>query len=129
MSTAEGKILAEANKRITNILKKSGFPVPVGLRPDQLAQKPDPKLFKEKEEFEFWDALQKVGGRSVLLRQEHRYAESLNALSELATPTKLFFDHVLVNAKEPEIQSNRIVLIQHARAYMNQVADLSLMAS
>ena len=129
IATEEGRILAEANKRITNILKKSGFPVPFGLRPDELMQKPNPKLFRDKEEVEFWDALQKIGGRSLELKGQHRYAEALGALSELAIPTKSFFDHVLVNAKEPDIQSNRINLLQHARAYMNQVADFSVMAA
>lgn len=129
ISTTEGRILAEANKRITNILKKSGFPVPFGLRPEQLIKKPDPTLFREQEETAFWQALQTIGERSLELRRQQKYAESLGVLCELAAPTKSFFDNVLVNAKEPDIQSNRIILIQHARAYMNQVADLSLMAS
>jgi glycyl-tRNA synthetase beta chain len=129
LGTTEGRILAEANKRITNILKKSGFPVPVGLRPDQLIEKPNPELFREEEEAAFWDALQTIGEKSLELRRQQRYAESLGVLSELAVPTKSFFDKVMVNAKEPEIQGNRITLVQHARAYMNQVADLSLMAS
>jgi glycyl-tRNA synthetase beta chain len=129
IATEEGRILAEANKRITSILKKSGFPVPFGFRPDQLIEKPNPELFREKEEIEFWNALQEIGGKSLELKHQHRYAESLSALSKLAIPTKSFFDHVLVNAKEPDIQNNRITLLQHARAYMNQVADLSLMAA
>ncbi len=128
IATEEGKILAEANKRITNILKKSGFEVPFGLRPDQLIVKPKLALFKEKAEIEFWDALRKIGGESVELRNQHRFAESLRVLSQLGKPTKSFFDGVLVNAEEPDIRENRITLLQHARAYMNQVAELSLMA-
>lgn len=128
IATEEGKILAEANKRITNILKKSGFEVPFGLRPEQLIEKPKLALFKEKVEIEFWDALQKIGGESVELRNQHRFAESLRVLSQLGKPTKSFFDGVLVNAEEPDIRENRITLLQHARAYMNQVAELSLMA-
>ena len=128
IATEEGKILAEANKRITNILKKSGFEVPFGLRPDQLKEKPKLALFKEKAEIEFWDALRKIGGESVELRNQHRFAESLRVLSQLGKPTKSFFDGVLVNADEPDIRENRITLLQHARAYMNQVAELSLMA-
>jgi glycyl-tRNA synthetase beta chain len=129
IATEEGKILAEANKRITNILKKSGFEVPFGLSPDQLSQKPNPELFKEQAEIAFWDALQQIGGESVELRRQKRFEESLRALSRLAGPTKTFFDDVLVNAEDPVVRDNRITLLQHARAYMNQVADLSLMAS
>jgi glycyl-tRNA synthetase beta chain len=128
IATDEGKILAEANKRITNILKKSGFEVPFGLRPDQLAQKPNVSLFKESAESAFWNALQNIGERSVALRRDQKFAESLRVLSELGSSTKQFFDNVLVNVDEPAIRDNRITLLQHARAYMNQVAELSLMA-
>ena len=129
VATEEGKILAEANKRITNILKKSGFEVPFGLSPDDLKQKPDESLFREKAEGEFWSALQKIGGESLALKRQQRFAESLRTLSQLGKPTKAFFDDVMVNAEQPEIRDNRITLLQHARVYMNQVADLSLMAS
>jgi glycyl-tRNA synthetase beta chain len=128
IGTEEGKILAEANKRITNILRKSGFEVPFGLLPHQLAQKPNTSLFKESAEVDFWAALTTVGVESLNLRSEKRFAESLRVLSRLGGPTKSFFDKVLVNAEEPEVRDNRITLLQHARAYMNQVADLSLMA-
>jgi glycyl-tRNA synthetase beta chain len=129
IATEEGKILAEANKRITNILKKSGFEVPTGFAPDALTQKPDPGLFQEKAEIDFWNALQQIGGESVALRRQLRFGESLSALSRLALPTKVFFDNVMVNVEDPAIRDNRITLLQHARAYMNQVADLSLMAA
>ncbi len=129
IATDEGRILAEANKRITNILKKSGAEVPTGFAPDALAQKPDPKLFQDKAETEYWDALQSIGGESMELRRQLKFGESLSALSRLAGPTKLFFDEVLVNAEDAAVRDNRIALLQHARAYMNQVADLSLMAT
>ena len=129
IATEEGRILAEANKRITNILKKSGFEVPFGLAPDKLVHKPDAGLFKDKVESDFWHALQKIGSQSVELRRQGKFGESLRTLSNLALPTKVFFDNVLVNAEDPAVRDNRIVLLQHARAYMNQVADLSLMAA
>ncbi len=129
IATEEGKILAEANKRITNILKKSDVEVPFGLAPDQLTRKPDATKLTEKAEIDFWNALQQIGGESVELRRQQKFAESLRALSKLALPTKVFFDSVLVNAEDPAVRDNRITLLQHARAYMNQVADLSLMAA
>ena len=76
IATEEGKILAEANKRITNILKKSGFEVPFGLSPDALTQKPDSALFKEEAEAELWNALQSIGGKSLALKRQQRFAES-----------------------------------------------------
>ena len=46
----------------------------------------------------------------------------------ISAPVKAFFDEVMVNTDDPVVRNNRIVLLQHARAYMNLVADLSLMA-
>lgn len=129
IATADGNILAEANKRITNILKKSGYEVPFGFKPEHFKIKPNVELFREKAEIEFWNALQKIGPKSLALKQEHKFAEALRVLSKLGEPTKLFFDNVMVNVENSAIRDNRIVLLQHARAYMNQVADLSLMAS
>jgi glycyl-tRNA synthetase beta chain len=129
IATEDGKILAEANKRITNILKKSGYEVPIGFSPDQLEVKPNSDLFRDNAEFALWDALQKIGAESLALKQRQQFAESLRVLSQLGKPTKTFFDNVMVNADEPAIRDNRITLLQHARAYMNQVADLSLMAA
>ncbi len=129
LATEEGKILAEANKRITNILKKSDAEVPFGLAPENLSQKPDTGHFKDKVEIDFWNALQEIGGESVELRRQQKFGDSLRALSKLALPTKVFFDNVLVNAEDADVRKNRITLLQHARAYMNQVADLSLMAA
>ena len=129
IATEDGRILAEANKRITNILKKSGYEVPIGFSPDLFEVKPDPGLFRDPAEFALWDALQRIGVESLALKQQQQFAESLRVLSQLGKPTKIFFDNVMVNTEEPDIRDNRITLLQHARAYMNQVAELSLMAS
>ena len=129
IATEDGRILAEANKRITNILKKSGYEVRIGFSPDLFKVKPDPGLFRDPAEFALWDALQRIGVESLALKQQQQFAESLRVLSQLGKPTKTFFDNVMVNTDEPDIRDNRITLLQHARAYMNQVAELSLMAS
>jgi glycyl-tRNA synthetase beta chain len=129
IATPEGKILADANKRITNILKKSGFEVPVGFSPDKLPQAPKPELFKEQAEKNLWNALQEIGTKSLELKRQGRFEDSLRALSQLAAPIKAFFDDVLVNADEDDTRKNRIALLQFARSYMNQVVDFSVMAS
>lgn len=129
ISTQEGRSLAEANKRITNILRKSGFAVPVaGAKPETLAQKPDEKLFSENEEQEFWRKLQEIGQKSLQLKNQEKFAEALRILTGLAGPTASFFDNVMVNVDDEKIRDNRITLLQFARVYMNQVADLALMA-
>jgi glycyl-tRNA synthetase beta chain len=129
IATEEGRILADANKRIANILRKSGFDVPFGISPEQLKVRPDAKLFRERAEEELWQALQRIGIESLHLKQQQRFAESLRILSRLGVPIKAFFDDVMVNTDKENIRNNRITLLQHAHAYMNQVADLSLMAA
>ena len=44
-------------------------------------------------------------------------------------PTAAFFEKVMVNVDDAAVRDNRITLLQHARAYMNQVADLTMMAA
>ncbi len=129
LSTEDGRILANANKRITNILKKSGQQVtPAGHSLDGLSR-PDPSLFESDVEVNLWDALQKIGKKSEALKSEKHFAEALEVLVSLAPPVKEFFDQVLVNAEDLRVRNNRFLLLQCGRVYMNQVADLSLMVS
>lgn len=129
LSTEEGRILANANKRITNILKKSGQEVTyANYSPDGLNM-PDPNLFESDAEVNLWDALQRIGKESEVLKSEKRFSEALNILVKLAPPVKDFFEQVMVNAEDKRIRNNRFLLLQYGRVYMNQVADLSLMVS
>ena len=129
LSTEEGRVLANANKRITNILKKSGQEVAcVNLSIESLNM-PDPSLFESNAEVNLWDALQKIGKESEALRSEKHFSEALNILARLAPPVKDFFEQVMVNAEDQRVRENRFLLLQYGRIYMNQVADLSLMVS
>ena len=129
LSSEEGRILANANKRITNILKKSGQEITyTNYSPDSLNM-PDPSLFESDVEVNLWNALQKIGKESEAFKSEKRFSEALNVLVELAPPVKDFFEQVMVNAEDKKIRDNRFLLLQYGRVYMNQVADLSLMVS
>ena len=127
--STEGQVLAEANKRITNILKKSGVDMETVASPRTLNESPATELFKQDEERALYAALLSTGEAALKLREEKRFAESLSALVPLSVPVKAFFDNVLVNSEDEQVRKNRISLLKHAHAYMNQVADLSLMAS
>ena len=129
ISTPEGQELAQNNKRITNILKKSNYEVPFGISPKVLKIVPDISKFTEDAERALYSALWAAGEESLKLREEKRYADALTALIPLSQPVSDFFDKVMVNVEDEQIRDNRITLLQHARAYMNLVADLSLMAS
>jgi glycyl-tRNA synthetase beta chain len=56
---------------------------------------------------------------------EERYADALHALAGLRTPLDAFFDHVIVNAEDPEIRANRLRLLCALRQELCRVADLS----
>ena len=129
LSTEEGRVLANANKRITNILKKSGQEVTCTGDSLETLNMPDPSLFESDAEINLWDALQRIGKESEILKSERNFAEALNILVKLAPPVKDFFDLVMVNSEDERIRNNRFLLLQYGRVYMNQVADLSLMVS
>ena len=127
--TEEGRVLANANKRITNILKKSGQEVTCTGDSLETLNMPDPSLFESDAEINLWDALQRIGKESEILKSERNFAEALNILVKLAPPVKDFFEQVMVNSEDERIRNNRFLLLQYGRVYMNQVADLSLMVS
>jgi glycyl-tRNA synthetase beta chain len=129
LSTEEGRILANANKRITNILKKSGQEITCTSYSPEKLNMPDTSLFESDVEVNLWNALQKIGKESEALKSEKRFSEALNILVKLAPPVKDFFEQVMVNAEDKRIRNNRFLLLQYGRVYMNQVADLSLMVS
>jgi glycyl-tRNA synthetase beta chain len=129
LSTEEGRVLANANKRITNILKKSGQEITcTGFSLESLSM-PDPSLFESDAEVNLWDALQRIGKESEILKSEKHFSEALNILVKLAPPVKDFFEQVMVNSEDKKVRNNRFLLLQYGRVYMNQVADLSLMVS
>ena len=127
--TEEGRVLANANKRITNILKKSGQEVTCTGDSLETMNMPDPSLFESDAEINLWDALQRIGKESEILKSERNFAGALNILVKLAPPVKDFFEQVMVNSEDERIRNNRFLLLQYGRVYMNQVADLSLMVS
>jgi glycyl-tRNA synthetase beta chain len=129
LSTEEGRILADANKRITNILKKSGQEVTHANYSLKDLDMPDPSLFESDVEINLWNALQKIGKKSEELKSEKRYSEALTILVKLAPSVKEFFEQVMVNAEDEKIRNNRFLLLQCGRVYMNRVADLSKMVS
>jgi len=129
LSTEEGRVFANANKRITNILKKSGQEVTCASYSLDSLDMPDPSLFESDVEINLWNALQRIGKESEVLKSEKRYSEALNILVNLAPPVKDFFERVMVNAADKRIRNNRFLLLQYGRVYMTQVADLSLMVS
>jgi glycyl-tRNA synthetase beta chain len=112
----EAAALAAANKRISNILKKSTEPVEA---------KADPALFSEAAESALWTDVGTVRRSADVLFESGDYTSSLKALAALRTPVDKFFDDVMVNADDPKVRANRLGLLATLHGVMNRVADLS----
>ena len=57
------------------------------------------------------------------------YTASLQTLAALKSPIDTFFDHVMVNAEDESLRRNRLALLADLREVMNQVADISKLAT
>ena len=117
----EAAALIEANKRINNILRKSGA------NPDDLP-KVDAALFQHEEEKRLDSERREVAEQTADRMAEKDFGAALRALSSLAAPLDAFFEKVMVNADEPEIRANRFALLAELRKLLNQVADISKLA-
>ncbi len=116
----EASALAAANKRVGNILKKSG---------EGAEGEVDTALLREPAEAALHGALGEVGPRSAAAFERRDYAASLQALAALRSPVDAFFDTVMVNVDDAALRTNRLVLLAALHNEMNRVADLSRLAT
>ncbi|MES2947379.1 MAG: glycine--tRNA ligase subunit beta [Pseudomonadota bacterium] len=119
-SLPEAPALAAANKRISNILKKSDT-APA----DQVLI----DLFKEPSEEVFRSALAAAAAKANPAYDNGEYTDSLLAWAELKAPVDAFFDNVMVNADDLDVRRNRLGLLRDLHIAMNRVADLSKLAA
>jgi glycyl-tRNA synthetase beta chain len=113
---AEAASLAQANKRIANILRNT--PVDAGALVD-------PDLFESGEELALHTAVAAArdAHQAALARRDYR--GSLVRLASLRAPVDAFFDAVLVMAEDPARRRNRLAQLQGLRGMFLDVADLS----
>ena len=116
----ESAPLAAANKRITNILKKSE---------SKPTEHIDPARLVEPAERMLHDALLSIAPRADERFNEGEYTASLRELAALKAPVDAFFDSVMVNAEDPALRANRLALLSRLHQSMNRVADLSKLAT
>jgi glycyl-tRNA synthetase beta chain len=116
----ESAPLAAANKRITNILKKSEA---------DGASQVEPALFTEDAERALHGALASVAPRADALFEQRDYTASMRELAALKAAVDAFFDHVMVNAEDAKLRANRLALLAALHRAMNRVADLSRLAT
>ena len=115
----EAAQLAAANKRISNILKKTTTAIPTTCS-KQLLQIPA--------EIAVHQALEAVTPTLNAAYEKRQFVELLKSLVALSAPIDQFFADVMVMDPNPELRDNRLALLQQLHQKMNLVADLGKLA-
>ncbi len=115
----ESASLAAANKRITNILKKTD--VAIGAVSADLLQ--------EEAERKLAASVLRVGPEVDAAFRDGDFTGTLKTLAQLRDDVDAFFNDVMVMAEDPALRNNRLALLSQLHAMMNRVADISKLAA
>ena len=115
----EASSLAAANKRISNILKKS----------DHQFVNADRAGLVDGADYALFDAVRAARPVFDKFWAAGDYTGALRSLAPLRMPVDNFFDSVMVNAEDQKLRQNRLALLGDLHALMNKVADLSKLAT
>ena len=115
----EAEALAAANKRIQNILKKAG----------EVSGSLDMALFAEEAERGLFEVVNAIAPKVNSLVANEDYTDALCELATARAAVDRFFDEVMVMTDEPLVRANRLALLKALGDLMNQVADISKLAS
>ena len=116
----ESAALAAANKRISNILRKSAVTATTQI---------DTALLLERAEQALYEQLLRLEPQIDQDLQRGQFAEALLQLASLRDPVDVFFDQVMVNADQAALRTNRLALMTRLSALMSGVADLSRLSA
>lgn len=113
--------LAESDKRIRNILTKSGG--------SGVIQQTNVAMLQD-------DAEKQLLGTTRMLRQEvesmlkdEKFRDALLSTARIHQPVADFFDKVLVNASDEKLRMNRFALLHEVIGLTNRVANISKLAA
>lgn len=115
---AESSDLAEANKRVKNILEKSDF--------DPEIISVDSSIF-ENEEKALYDTIESMKDLVNTKVANAEYGQALEKLASLKDVVNQFFDKVMINVDDQKVRNNRLALISHLRKLFIGIADISLL--
>ncbi len=114
----ESGALASANKRVKNILDKSG-------RSDGI----DSSLLAQDEERRLHEAIAAMTPRVDASVASGDFPAALVVLAGVRADVDAFFDKVLVNAEDLAVRANRLALLTGLERLLNRVADISRLAA
>jgi len=113
---AEAESLAAANKRISNILKKTAEKIPA---------KVEDKLLQDSAEQVLAAQLNTLSDQLEPLVAARNYTAILHQLAALRSNVDKFFDDVMVMTDDKALRLNRLALLTRLRNLFLQVADIS----
>jgi len=116
----EAESLAAANKRISNILKKTDQDIPAQVDTARLSDDAEKQLAAE---------LEKMNTAVVPLMDAGDYTPALTQLAALRNSVDTFFDQVMVMVDDDALRANRLALLQNLAGLFLRVADLSRLQS
>lgn len=121
MKLPEAESLVAANKRISNILRKSE---------DAAADVAvDPARFELAEEKNLFEALAAVEPEALECFEKGDYETMLAKFAKLKAPVDAFFESVMVNCEDTDLRNNRLALLKRLHAAMNRIANIARMAA
>jgi glycyl-tRNA synthetase beta chain len=115
----ESASLAAANKRITNILKKT----------DAAIGTVSQDLLQEEAERKLASAIERVRPQVDAAFASGDFAGTLKTLAQLRDDVDAFFNDVMVMAEDQALRNNRLALLAELHGMMNRVADISKLAT
>jgi glycyl-tRNA synthetase beta chain len=110
--TPDFEPVAASFKRISNILKQAQFESDAKVNPALLEEGPENDLFTT-----YLVTSQRVARAD--------YVTALETIAALRPFVDLFFDKVLVNAKDEQVRANRLALLSSMRREFSTIADFS----
>ncbi|GGH00877.1 glycine--tRNA ligase beta subunit [Glycocaulis albus] len=118
LDTEDGAALLAGYRRAANILKieekKDG---------EIYDGSPDTKALVEPAETALADALMTAEPAARAALEAEKFESAMRALASLRAPVDAFFEAVTVNADDPMLRRNRLVLLSRIRAAVQAVAD------
>ena len=108
--------LSAANKRINNILKKSGESPSIAINTE---------LFEHQAEHELYESFFSLEKDLQTHEKTKSYNATLTLLSNLKEPIDKYFDTVMVMVDNPKIKANRLALLSSIIKEFGKIADIS----
>ncbi|PFH08829.1 glycyl-tRNA synthetase beta chain [Collimonas sp. PA-H2] len=115
----QAEALAAANKRITNILKKT----------EGVGSTVQPDLLQDSAEQSLFAAMNTLKPEVDAAFAKGDFSTALKALARLRENVDGFFNDVMVMADDLQLRNNRLALLANLHVMLNQVADISKLAA